>query len=91
MAFNAKVIIATIPPKELERATRKYPHESEKLGKITHNHQKSYENFVSSINADFINDFNKKETQVHMSLHMTLRQHRGRRGSVYSYNKLCGG
>ncbi|CAG2219780.1 unnamed protein product [Mytilus edulis] len=91
VAFNAKVVIATIPPKELERTIRKYPHKSEKLGTLTRNHQQSYENFVCRINEDFINDFNQKETQVHIPLHRALRQHRGRRGSVFSYNKLRDG
>ncbi|CAC5404644.1 unnamed protein product [Mytilus coruscus] len=91
VAINAKVVIATIPPTDLKRTIRKYPHKSEKLGTITHNHQQSFENFVTRINEDFINDFNKKETRVHIPLHRALRQHRGRRGSVYSYNKLCDG
>ena len=54
---HIKLIIATIPPKDLIQTLLKYPHKSEKIETITRDHQTSYENFVCRINEEFINMF----------------------------------
>jgi hypothetical protein len=65
---HIKLIIATIPPKDLIQTLLKYPHKSEKIETITRDHQTSYENFVCRINEEFINMFNNNETEVHIPL-----------------------
>ena len=49
---HIKLIIATIPPKDLIQTLLKYPHKSEKIETITRDHQTSYENFVCRINEE---------------------------------------
>ena len=78
---HIKLIIATIPPKDLIQTLLKYPHKSEKIETITRDHQTSYENFVCRINEEFINMFNNNETEVHIPLHRALRVRRGGRGA----------
>lgn len=85
---HIKLIIATIPPKDLIQTLLKYPHKSEKIETITRDHQTSYENFVCRINEEFINMFNNNETEVHIPLHRALRV---RRGGRYQYYKLHDG
>ena len=88
---SVKVLIATIPPKDLKRSVEKYPQKASlTLEEITSAHQKTYEDFVSKIN-NFINDINAEETGVHLPLHVDLRIHRGRRGSSFYYHKLYDG
>ena len=81
---HIKLIIATIPHKDLIQTLLKYPHKSEKIETITRDHQTSYENFVCRINEEFINMFNNNETEVHIPLHRALRV---RRGGRYQYYK----
>lgn len=89
---HIKLVIATIPPKDLIQTSLKYPQKSEKIETITREHQTSYENFVCRINEEFINMFNNKETKVHIPLHRALRVRRGRRGAGrYQYYKLHDG
>jgi hypothetical protein len=49
---HIKLVIATIPPKDLIQTLLKYPHKSEKIETITRDHQTSYENFVCRINEE---------------------------------------
>lgn len=80
-----KVVIATIPPKELLRSVQKYPEKSDLEAKyITDKHQVEFEKFIVEIN-DEIADFNEKLTGHHLPLHSELRTHRGS-GSTYKRN-----
>jgi hypothetical protein len=63
---HIKLIIATIPPTDLNQTLLKHPHKSEKIETITCDHQTSYENFVCRVNEEFINMFNNNETEVHL-------------------------
>ena len=78
-----KLIIATIPPKDLRQAVEKYPDRADiELYRITTRHQGAYERFVTRVN-------NESETGIHNPLHADLRIHRSRgRSSKYFYNKL---
>lgn len=89
---NTKIIIATIPPKDLAKSVAKYPTKAAiEVDKITPAHQSEFEWFVARIN-NYIGDFNKTETGHHLPLHTQLRTHRSRRGSsAYRYTKFSDG
>lgn len=88
---SGKVIVATIPPKDLRRSIEKYPqHAVLAVNELTREHQKQFEIFVDRLNK-FVNELNVKGTGIHMPLHVNLRIHRGRRGSKFYYDKLIDG
>lgn len=90
---SAKIVIATIPPRDLFVSIPKYSAQScLAVNEITSRHQQAFEDFVTCINETVINRFNEKNTGEHLPLHLQMRTHRGRRGSsAYRYHKLRDG
>ena len=88
-----RVIIATIPPKDLRYSVEKYPNKADiELYRITTRHQAAYEKFINRVNEQFVNKFNEDETRIHLALHTNLRIHRSRRrSSKFCYSKLYDG
>ena len=88
-----RIIIATIPPKDLRHSVEKYPTKADiDFYRISTRHKAAYERFINRVNENFVNQFNEDETGIHLALHTNLRVHRSRgRASKFVYSKLYDG